>query len=103
MTQTTIDFAAATAAANLAATHAATAAKLASMASMRNAKYSKKTQAAIAKYGREVCVEAWRMNSRDGEGPNTVAIYLGLNTADGRINTAAAIAAMNAGEEIAGE
>lgn len=51
---------------------------------------SKKAQAAITKYGQDVCTKALRMNEVDGEGANTIGFYLGLTTrqADAAINAA---------------
>jgi hypothetical protein len=90
MTQKTIDFTATATATRTATTN--------------NPQFSKKTMNAIAKYGIATCVRACQLNEDDGEGPNTIAQYLGLKTSAGHYATAAANACINAGREIlAGE
>lgn len=59
------------------------------------AKYTPKTQRAIARYGYEACLEAFRLNDKDGHGARTVAIQVGL------LGTRSADAAIDAGREIA--
>lgn len=56
---------------------------------------STKTQAAVAKYGRETCLRAAQLHA-EGEGGRTVGIYLGLTTRQ-------ADAAIDAGEELASQ
>ncbi len=55
---------------------------------------TKPTKCAIEKYGRDICVRAFNIHSKDGEGASSTAIRLGLASA---INGNAAI---NAGREI---
>lgn len=50
---------------------------------------------AMNKYGADVCKHAYELNSIYGEGPSTIAQYLGF----GNVN--AANAAINAGREMA--
>lgn len=54
---------------------------------------SKKTETAVAKYGRETCVKAARLHA-EGNGASTIGVYLDLKTNQ-------ADAAINAGEELA--
>ena len=56
--------------------------------------YSRKTQKAIAKYGKDNCERAFRMHEKDGEGARTIGFYLSLTTQQ-------ADAAIDAGREIA--
>ena len=58
------------------------------------------TKQAIKKYGKELCLEAYRY-SKDGEGPSTIAQYLGLKTKNGAIGASMANSAINAGYELA--
>lgn len=62
---------------------------------------SAKARKAIAKYGEALCRTAYKLHAEDGEGARTVAIYQGLETSDGRANTSAADAAIDAGRELA--
>jgi hypothetical protein len=52
------------------------------------------TQKAVKKYGFDVCYKARKLNSKDGEGPHAISMYLGLP------NVSAANAAINAGRVI---
>lgn len=56
--------------------------------------YSPKTERAIAKYGKDACIAAYRMNVKEGEGGTYIAENLGIH-----INSTSA--AISAGEEIA--
>lgn len=64
------------------------------------AKYSRKTERAIEKYGFGNCVWAARQCDHYGEGASTIAEGMGWTTKDGRTNTQAADAACDAGREI---
>jgi hypothetical protein len=55
-----------------------------------------KTKTAIAKYGIEICREAFSRHDVKGEGANTVAFYL-------RMTTRQADAAINAGRELSSQ
>jgi hypothetical protein len=57
--------------------------------------YTKKTQAAITKYGAEKCKQAFEQNVKHGNGASTIAYEIGFP------NTRAADSAINAGREIA--
>ena len=56
-------------------------------------KMTKTTKNAIAKYSKEICVEAFKLHKQYGEGANTVGFYL-------KMTTRQADAAINAGREI---
>ena len=58
--------------------------------------HTQSTKRAIAKYGREFCLEAYNLN-RSGEGASTIACYLslpGMRQADAAINAGRAIVEM---------
>ena len=52
-----------------------------------------KAKRAIKLYGSEKCLEAYRLNRKDGEGCSTIGIYLGMTTRQ-------ANSAIDAGAEI---
>ena len=62
-----------------------------------SAKYTSAVRRAIAKYGEAACLRAWELNTKGGEGANSVAMAYalpGINTtrqADSAINAGAAI------------
>lgn len=62
-----------------------------------NSIYSLKTRRAIAKYGDNWCLEAYRMNFKLGEGARTIAATIPCSAIR---TSAAANAAINAGREI---